>query len=180
MYPPEKGCCTVNNALFAVFTLFVVLSVLFVCDGLWSKLLFTAVTLSAAVIQLINGIKGYISFPAAAEDAWVEYAKPVSWWVQKYNSFVTGIVAVAILFFILHFVLIWLEKKRITKYSVHFTIALAAAASLIIVISAIGFGISHINKYFDFASHLLAAAASVSSLVVLYSAAFVKWMQEKL
>lgn len=169
-----------RDGIIILFTLFVVLSVLFVFEGRWSKILFTAVTLSVAVSQVVNGIKGCIAFPAAAEDAWVDYAKPAEWWVQRYNGFVTGAAAAAILFFLLHFVLIWLEKKKIVKCSIHFTMVLAVAVSLIIVVSAIGYGFSHINKYFDFASHLLAAAVSVSSVIVLYTATYVKWQQKNL
>lgn len=169
-----------RDGIIILFVLFVVLSVLFVCDGLWSKFLFTVVTLSAAVVQLVNGIKGYIAFPSEIAAAWVDYAKPVAWWVQQYNMFVAGAAAVMAVFFALHFIMLWLEKEKIIKYSVHLTIVLAVAAAIIIVVSAIGYGFAHINKFFDFASRVLAIAVSASSVIVLYTATFVKWVQEKL
>ena len=49
-----------RDGIIILFVLFVVLSVLFVCDGLWSKIMFTVVTLSAAVFQLVNGINRYV------------------------------------------------------------------------------------------------------------------------
>ena len=169
-----------RDGIIILFVLFVVLSVLFVCDGLWSKIMFTVVTLSAAVFQLVNGIKGYIAFPSEIAAAWVDYAKPVPWWVQRYNMFVGGAAAVMAVFFALHLIMLWLEKEKIIKYSVHLTIVLAVAAAIIIVVSAIGYGCAHINKFFDFASRVLAIAVSASSVIVLYTATFVKWVQEKL
>ena len=169
-----------RDGIIILFTLFVVLSVLFVCNGLWSKIMFTIVTLSAAVVQLINGIKGYIAFPSEIAAAWVDYAKPVAWWVQQYNMFVAGAAAVMAVFFALHFIMLWLEKEKIIKHSAYWTAALAVAAALIIVISSIAYGVAHINKFFDFASRVLAIAVSASSVIVLYTATFVKWVQEKL
>lgn len=169
-----------RDAIVILFVMCVLLSVLFVVEGKFSKLFFTLITSVAAIYQIISGTDSYMGFPAKAADAIVDYSPPVEVWLQRYNSFVFAALAVALLFFVLHFILVLLEREKIIKYSVYLTAALAVVLSLVIAAGAIAVGLANMNKYFDFASQVLAIAVSISSVIILYTVTYIKWQQEKL